>query len=125
MKVFRCTECGECCYGEGGILVADGEASRISGFLGIGEREFLFRFCETRNRKTYIRCNSEHWCVFFDRTSKCLIHPVKPARCVQWPFFPEVVGSPHALEMAKEGCPGISRTCSHREFVKAAGKYSG
>lgn len=121
MKAFECAGCGQCCYGEGGIIVAEGEASRIAGFLGIDEREFFSRYCETRNGKTYVTCGPDRWCIFFDRVRKCLIHRVKPARCALWPFFPEILRSRHAWEMAKEGCPGISRECGFDEFVKTAG----
>jgi uncharacterized protein len=125
MKIFECAGCGDCCYGEGGIILAEGEASRIAGSLGIGEEEFLSRYCETRHLKTYIACGPEGWCIFFDKAKKCLIHSVKPARCALWPFFPEILSSRHAWEMAKGGCPGISRDCTFEEFVKAAAGYTG
>ncbi|HDR16088.1 MAG TPA: YkgJ family cysteine cluster protein [Desulfobacteraceae bacterium] len=125
MKVFECAGCGDCCYGEGGIIVAEWEASRIAGFLGISEGELLKRYCEERQRKTCIKSGSDGWCIFFDKEKKCLIHPVKPARCALWPFFPEILKSRHAWEMAKEGCPGINRECSFEEFVKAAGNSTG
>ena len=124
MKVFECAECGECCYGEGGIFLGEGEASRIACFLGIDDKEFLLRYCETRHGKTCIACGPEHWCLFFDVERKCLIHPVKPERCAQWPFFPEIIRSRHAWEMAKEGCPGISRQCGFEEFLKASVEFN-
>ncbi|MFO8089057.1 MAG: YkgJ family cysteine cluster protein [Desulfatiglandaceae bacterium] len=123
MKIFECLGCGDCCYGEGGIIVGEGEASRIAEFLGISEREFLNSYCENRNGKTYIKSGPDGWCIFFDSEKKCTIHPAKPARCALWPFFPEILRSRHAWEMAKEGCPGISRECSFEEFVKVAGDY--
>ncbi len=123
MKVFECAGCGDCCYGEGGIIVAEGEASRIAGFLGVSQSGFLQRYCEERHGRTYIKCAPGGWCIFFDHVEKCIIHPVKPARCALWPFFPEILKSRHAWEMAREGCPGISRECSFEEFVKAAEDY--
>ena len=55
MTVFECQLCGECCYGEGGIPVAEGEAARIAGFLGRPADRFLDLFCETRNGRLYLR----------------------------------------------------------------------
>jgi len=120
MNVFECLGCGDCCYGEGGIIVEEGEASRIARFLRISEREFLNSCCENRNQRIYIKSGPDGWCIFFDREEKCTIHPVKPARCALWPFFPEILRSRHAWEMAREGCPGISRECTFEEFVQAA-----
>jgi len=50
----------------------------------------------------------------------CRIHPVKPVRCIQWPFFEAIVGDQDNLDPAKEACPGIRRDCSHGEFVREA-----
>lgn len=120
MKAFECRLCGTCCYGKGGIVVKDEEARRIAEFLGLSETAFRDRYCESLHGRTYLKCGDDGYCIFFDREKMCLIHPVKPARCALWPFFPANVKDPQAWELAKDACPGISRECTHEAFVAQA-----
>ena len=120
MKAFDCVMCGECCYGEGGIVVDRAETERISRFLGMSRKAFMARFCEERHGKDYIRTGTDNFCAFFDQERACLIHPVKPRICSLWPFFPAIVRDRENWELAKEACPGISRECSFEEFVSQA-----
>jgi Fe-S-cluster containining protein len=118
MTAFECQMCGECCYGEGGILVTDQEISRIARFLKIGSRVFVSRYCEQRNGRLSIRTGPDNFCIFFNRTTGCRIHPVKPRPCSLWPYYPAIVNDRENWEMAKDACPGISRDGSFEEFVK-------
>jgi Fe-S-cluster containining protein len=118
MQVFECKMCGECCYGQGGIYLEDGEADKVAEFLGVDLSHFLSNFCETRNHRLYLKTGSNHFCIFFDPEKSCLIHSVKPQRCALWPFFPAIVAEEQNWEMAKDACPGIHRDCSFDDFVK-------
>jgi Fe-S-cluster containining protein len=118
MKAFKCKMCGQCCYGEGGIKVEGKEIERISRFLGKGPDAFLFRFCERRNGRSYIKTGPDGFCIFFDQEKACLIHPVKPDICSLWPFYPANVKDRETWELAKEACPGINPECSFEEFVR-------
>jgi Fe-S-cluster containining protein len=118
MKAFQCRMCGECCYGEGGILVEGEEIERISRFLGITASDFLSGYCEERHARTYIKTGPDGFCIFFDREKGCLIHPVKPGPCELWPFYPAIVEDEENWELAKDACPGINPDCSFEEFVK-------
>ncbi len=116
--VFDCKLCGQCCEGEGGIFLVEGEAERIASFLAKSKHEFLRQCCEFRNGRTYIKTSSQGACLFYDRERSCTIHPVKPARCGLWPFFPANLEDPDTFEAAKEACPGIRSDCSHDEFIR-------
>jgi len=120
MIVFECKMCGECCYGEGGIYLADGEAGRIARFLDMSEETFLTQCCEERNGHTTIRSGTDKFCIFYDREERCQIHPVKPGRCELWPYFPANVADKESWELAKEACPGINPDCTFEEFVQAS-----
>ena len=123
MKAFECRTCGECCFGEGGIVVGKEERQRISDFLGISVDEFSRQFCEERNGRLYIQVGQDGFCLYYDREKSCLIHPVKPDRCILWPFFPAIVNDRENWEQAKEACPGINPDCSYEEFVRQATKH--
>ncbi|RLC23173.1 MAG: YkgJ family cysteine cluster protein [Deltaproteobacteria bacterium] len=122
MKAFDCRMCGECCYGEGGIVVSREEAKRIAGHLGIGAGMFIMRYCEIRHGRMYLRTGPDRYCVFLERGKGCRIHPVKPAVCSLWPFFPANLTDRENWEAAKEACPGISRDCSFEDFVAQSKK---
>lgn len=120
MKAFDCKMCGDCCYGEGGIFLEEGEKERIARFLKISTSDFLNRYCEIRNHRTYLATGDDHFCIFYEKRKGCRIHPVKPARCTLWPYFPANVNDRETWEAAKDACPGINRECSFEEFVREA-----
>lgn len=112
--------CGDCCYGEGGIFLEADEKERISRFLGINTADFMARFCESRNGRTYLTTGEDHFCIFYEKGKGCQIHPVKPARCALWPYYPANVNDKETWEMAKQACRGIDRKCSFEEFVRGS-----
>ena len=120
IKAFECLTCGECCYGEGGIVVGEEEVKRISDFLEITPDMFVSQSCEERHGRLYIRTGQDGFCLYYDMEKSCQIHPVKPGRCSQWPFFSAIVNDRENWEMAKEACPGINPDCPFEEFVKQA-----
>ena len=122
MKAFDCRRCGECCYGEGGIYVEEEERKSIACFLNLTLENFLSGFCEVKYGRYYIITGQDGFCIFFNRERGCLIHPVKPGRCSQWPFYPAILKDRANLEMARDACPGINPECSFEEFVRQSKK---
>jgi Fe-S-cluster containining protein len=120
MKAFECKQCGECCYGEGGILLQPEETEKIADFLGLTCASFIALHCEERHDRLYIRSASNGYCAFFDRDRQCLIHPVKPGPCSLWPFYPALLKDRSTWDQAKEACPGINPEASFEDFVKAS-----
>ena len=118
MKAFDCKQCGDCCYGEGGIYLEEDDIKKTSRFLGMTREAFLSRYCEKRNGRIYIRTGEDGYCIMYDREKSCLIHPVKPKPCALWPYFPAIVSDRENWEMAKEACPGINPDCRFIDFVK-------
>jgi Fe-S-cluster containining protein len=120
MKVFECKKCGECCYGEGGILLRPEEIEKIADFLGLTSESFITLQCEERHGRLYIRSGLNGYCAFFDQDRQCLIHPVKPRPCSLWPFYPALLKDRANWNHAKEACPGINPDASFEDFVKAS-----
>jgi hypothetical protein len=117
-KAFQCRKCGQCCYGEGGIFVNSQEIDRIAAFLEMKSKDFLDRYCENRHGRFYIVCGDDRYCVFYHKKKGCLIHPVKPARCALWPYFPAIVNDRDNWLLAMNACPGINPDCAFEEFVR-------
>ncbi len=120
MKAFDCRRCGQCCYGEGGIVLEEEEIEKIARHLQLPLEDFLSRFCEKRHGRLSIKTGPDGFCIFFDQDKGCLIHPVKPKICTLWPFFPANVRDKDNWELAKEACPGINPECPFEEFVRQA-----
>ena len=118
MKAFDCKMCGECCYGAGGIFMEIDEQKRIAEYLSLKREDFLTEYTEKRNGRIYAGVGSDNFCIFFKDKKGCTIHPVKPARCELWPFFPANVADPETWDNAKLACRGINRDCSFEDFVR-------
>lgn len=46
-------------------------------------------------------------CPLLDDDRGCRVHPVKPAQCTGWPFWPELLDDRTEWERAKGYCPGL------------------
>ncbi len=117
MKAFDCKMCGECCYGIGGIYMEEKEQQRIAEYLALDPDTFLSKYAEKRNGRIYAGVGTDNYCIFFEAGKGCAVHPVKPARCRLWPYFPANVADRETWDLAKLACPGISRDCSFEDFV--------
>jgi len=124
MKAFECRMCGDCCYGEGGIIIEPDEIKKIADFLELTPHEFQNRFLEKKHHKLYAKTGPDNYCIFFSKKDGCKIHPVKPGRCTLWPFYPAIVGDIDSWKSAQEACPGINPDCPFEEFVKQAREQS-
>jgi Fe-S-cluster containining protein len=49
----------------------------------------------------------------------CLVHPVKPRICREWPYLPALLQHADEFAAAKEACPGLAADAGHEEFIKA------
>ena len=122
MKPFECRMCGECCHGEGGIIVNPEEVEPIARLLGITSQAFLSRFCEEKHGRLYVKTGPEGFCIFYDKEKGCRIHSAKPIRCSSWPYYPAIVSDKENWELAKDACPGINRECSFEAFLRESKK---
>jgi Fe-S-cluster containining protein len=52
--------------------------------------------------------------------SLCLVHPVKPRICRQWPFLQALLDHADEFAAAKEACPGLAADAGHEEFIEEA-----
>ncbi|MEX2287282.1 MAG: YkgJ family cysteine cluster protein [Planctomycetaceae bacterium] len=112
---FRCTQCGNCCTGDPGVVwVDEDELQQIADFLGktIGEVRLLHtRLVGNRLSLTEF-ANGD--CVFFDKKNRrCNIYPVRPKQCRTWPFWNSNLESPEEWREVQKDCPGAG----HGDFV--------
>jgi Fe-S-cluster containining protein len=115
-SVFTCRQCGECCHGQGGILVTPEETERLAAFFQISREEFQRTYLVDSALGPQVATGNGA-CVFF-MDNRCQVHPVKPRICREWPFLQALLKHADEFEAAKEACPGIELTCTHAEFIE-------
>lgn len=121
--VFTCQMCGQCCRGQGGIVVSPSDLARITRALGMSAEEFIARYGEERGGKLQIRTGDDGACIFFVEGKGCTVHAGKPDVCRAWPFFRGNIVDPESLAMAKEYCPGIRPDVEHAVFAAEGRAY--
>jgi len=87
-STFVCMRCGNCCRLDGDVIVSADEREKICQFLGIGEEEFLRKYAEVDGAGfVKLRENGQGACVFLGEDNLCMIHPVKPKQCREFPVM--------------------------------------
>jgi len=94
-KIFKCTQCGECCknLGEDNIvLLLPDDIRKLSIYFNVSLNDFCNRFLDTHGDFTHIYGkniyqlqNHNGRCVFLDEKNLCTIHDVKPTQCREGP----------------------------------------
>jgi len=116
---FECQLCGACCSGpdEGYIWVTRPEIQLIADFLKLDagklRRDYLKR---VGSRTTIIEQPTTKDCIFLreiDGKKRCMIYPVRPSQCRNWPFWPENLKNPTAWNSAGQKCPGVNQGKIH------------
>lgn len=90
---YHCQRCNACCKWPGDVRLEDDELSRISGFLGMRETDFIARFTRLRTNRQGLSLieKDNHECIMLE-AGGCRIHQVKPEQCAGFPNkwnFPE------------------------------------
>ncbi len=118
--VFDCQMCGDCCQGQGGILVTPAEVAAMAAHLGLDREEFRRRYVVDTAMGPQLTAPGNR-CIFVEER-RCRVHPVKPRICRQWPFLPALLAHADEFDQAKGACPGLDPHCLHENFVAAAPK---
>lgn len=109
---FKCTACGRCCTGKGGVVqVNEQEILQLASHLKMGYGEFGVK---------YLRHSEEHGafflrdrddaagsCVFLGEDRRCTVYEARPTQCVTYPFWPSVMRSRASWEAERAVCEGV------------------
>ncbi len=125
---FECMQCGACCAGpsKGYIWVTRPEIKLIADFLKMTTAELRRKFLKRVGLRTsIIEQRSTRNCIFLkDEAGKktCMIYPVRPNQCRNWPFWPSNLKNPEIWNETAKKCPGINRgklyNCEEIEKIK-------
>ena len=108
---FTCTQCGNCCTGEPGVVwVTEEELAQMAEVRGQSIEDV--RRDHTRkidNRVSLVeRENGD--CTFFDaQTRHCTVYHARPAQCRTWPFWNSNLENREAWKATQSSCPGAGQ----------------
>ncbi|TVM33332.1 YkgJ family cysteine cluster protein [Oceanidesulfovibrio marinus] len=123
LEVFACAMCGQCCEGEGGIVLSRKDAARLAEHFGMAVEAFLAQYAMVQGGKHHLASNGQGACVFYEKDRGCAVHPARPDVCRAWPFFRGNLVDAGSLAMAKEDCKGIRRDVTFAEFRSSGVAY--
>ena len=122
-NAFSCQMCGQCCTGEGGIVLSRSDRERLAAFLDLPLDIFEARYTLQGGGTFTLTTKEDGSCIFFTPGSGCGVHSVKPEICRAWPFFLGNLRDELSWRMAQDSCPGINPRVSHEEFVRQGLAY--
>jgi len=112
---FECQQCGACCSGpnQGYIWVTRPEIKFIADFLKVEPKQLRQTYLRRVGlRTTIIEQPATKDCIFLrriDGQKRCMIYPVRPNQCRDWPFWPENLVDADSWNRAVQKCGGINR----------------
>ncbi|MCP4672692.1 MAG: YkgJ family cysteine cluster protein [Desulfobacula sp.] len=116
--IFECQQCGACCKGYGGTYVTKQNIDQIAAYINFDPNKFIGTYCDKSGSKYVLTRGSDGYCIFFNKTRQCTIHPVKPYMCRAWPFIQSVIDYPENWNIMANSCPGMKKDIPHKELVQ-------
>lgn len=108
---FACRRSGNCCaIPSGFVRVTAAEAEAIATKLGMTPAAFASRYLQPDGER--LKDGLGNRCVFLadGRPAGCSIYDVRPAKCREWPFWPEILRDEGLRSLVRRTCPGLSWT---------------
>lgn len=108
--VFNCHRCGLCCrVGHGRVWIEGGEIAELAAACGSEPAAFAARQVVQAGGRLSLRERPDGCCALLEDGNRCTVYAARPAQCRSFPFWPELLAEPEALERAAGFCPGIQR----------------
>lgn len=86
---FECKRCGKCCRKHGTVRLNEVEVNAIADFLNMEVSVFTNLYTDLlpdRSGLTLTEFENGD-CIFFREGAGCLINPVKPKQCRDFPYY--------------------------------------
>lgn len=106
---FACRRSGNCCAIPGGFVrVTPDEAEAIAAHLGLTPAAFASRYLQADG--TRLKDGLGNRCVFLadGRPAGCGVYAVRPAKCREWPYWPEILRDADLRQLVRRTCPGLT-----------------
>jgi hypothetical protein len=90
------------------VYLTESDLASIARFLRMTPADFESRFVYRTRHRLRLRTPRDKQCRF-NVGNACAIHPVKPAQCRLFPFWPELLESRREWKATAKWCPGIGQ----------------
>lgn len=83
---YECDRCTACCRWPGQVRLSEAEITRLAGFLGMPEFEFVQHFTRLAKDRQGLALEDKPGgeCIFLEGDD-CRVNPVKPQQCRNFP----------------------------------------
>lgn len=106
---FKCTSCGKCCTGKGGIVsLTESEAQNIAQFLKMSFKKFMTLYCTKQMGKYILKDDPGTDNCIFLKENKCSIYENRPLQCKTFPYWPSIMRSKENWDEEAKCCEGIN-----------------
>ncbi len=84
---YKCKRCGACCRWAGYVRISEEEANAIAAFLGLDLGDFLDKYTRITADGYDLSLieREDESCIFITEDNECMIQPVKPKQCRDFP----------------------------------------
>lgn len=97
-----------CCDVSGYVYLTEDDVKNAAAHVGLTAAAFEERYVYRTRHMRRLRKPPKSQCHFLG-AGGCQIHPVKPAQCRLFPFWPELVASRREWTNTGKWCPGIGK----------------
>jgi hypothetical protein len=108
---FSCTQCGNCCTGEPGVVwIDDEEIGQIAELLEVSTGEVRLFHTRLVGNRVSLREFANGDCTFLDpATRRCRVYAARPRQCRSWPFWKSNLATVETWRETQHVCPGAGR----------------
>jgi len=108
---FTCTQCGNCCTGEPGVVwIEDDEIRQIAELLELSTGEVRLFHTRLVGNRVSLREFANGDCTFLDpATRRCRVYAARPRQCRSWPFWKSNLATVETWRDTQRVCPGIGQ----------------
>ena len=117
---LECQRCGACCRWPGEVRLTGEELSKLAGFIGLSEQDFIEQHTRLRKdrRGLALKERPDGSCIFLDGNS-CTVQPVKPQQCKEFPSrWVNLLWGKVPLEVMQRDYPMLFACSAFKDFLK-------
>ena len=120
MPIFlECQRCTACCRWPGQVRLTEAEITRLAGFQGLTESEFIQQFTRlTQDRRGLALLDKPNGECIFLAGENCAVQAVKPQQCRDFPNLWNFPG-------AEAYCHAIPKQVSDEEYKRLIAQVTG